>query len=165
MTIVFSCCQPSLVVSYDTVQAIHSVWVLRKVTSDVRDHTHKCTNPNMAFLTLKVLFYLLQERCLVLRCTVDPKGTPLRLMVSGFLTSHLRNMPHLDCPGGGCSHGLASGTGPGFVMCLLIFPTILTKNIFQGCCRIKCFRPFMVRKLLLGFIFSIYLHSEKRLKL
>lgn len=42
MTIVFSCCQPSLVVSYDTVQAIHSVWVLRKVTCDVRDlsHTH-----------------------------------------------------------------------------------------------------------------------------
>lgn len=48
MTIVFSCCQPSLVVSYDTVQAIHSVWVLRKVTCDVRDlthaqmHKHKC---------------------------------------------------------------------------------------------------------------------------
>lgn len=39
MTIVFSCCQPSLVVSYDTVQATHSVWVLRKVTSDVRDRT------------------------------------------------------------------------------------------------------------------------------
>lgn len=39
MTIVFSCCQPSLVVSYDTVQGIHSVWVLRKVTTDVSDHT------------------------------------------------------------------------------------------------------------------------------
>lgn len=115
-------------------------------------------------LPSRCFFYLLQERCLVLRCTVDPKGTPLRLMVSGFLSSHLRNMPHLDCPGGGCSHGLASGTGPGFVMCFLIFPTILTKNICQGCCRIKCFRPFMVRKLLLGFIFSIYLHSEKWLK-
>lgn len=35
MTIVFSCCQPSLVVFYDTVQGIHSVWVLRKVTNDV----------------------------------------------------------------------------------------------------------------------------------
>lgn len=50
MTIVFSCCQPSLVVSYDTVQAIHSVWVLRKVTSDVRwsytqVHKPKCGLP------------------------------------------------------------------------------------------------------------------------
>lgn len=112
-------------------------------------------------------FYLFQERCLVLRCTVDPKGTPLRLMVSGFLTSHLRNMPHLDCPGGGCSHGLASGTGPGFVMCFFNFSNcILPKNICQGCCRIKCFRTFMVRKLLLFLkIFSLYLHSEKQLKL
>uniref|UniRef100_A0A3Q3R8Z7 Uncharacterized protein n=1 Tax=Monopterus albus TaxID=43700 RepID=A0A3Q3R8Z7_MONAL len=32
MKIVFSCCQPSIVVSYDTVQGIHSVWALRKVT-------------------------------------------------------------------------------------------------------------------------------------
>ena len=39
MKIVFSCCQPSVVVSYDTVQGIHSVWALRKVTPDVSDHT------------------------------------------------------------------------------------------------------------------------------
>lgn len=39
MKIVFSCCQPSIVVSYDTVQGIHSVWALRKVTQDVSDHT------------------------------------------------------------------------------------------------------------------------------
>lgn len=124
MTIVFSCCQPSLVVSYDTVQAIHSVWVLRKVTSDVRGHTHKCTNPNRAFLTLTVLFLLFQERSLVLRCPVDPGGTPLRLMASGFLTSHLRNMSHLDSPCGGGSHGLVSGTGPGFVFLFFIIPSI-----------------------------------------
>ncbi|XP_011601409.2 anaphase-promoting complex subunit 1 [Takifugu rubripes] len=86
MTIVFSCCQPSLVVSYDTVQAIHSVWVLRKVTCD--------------------------ERSSVLRCPVDPVGTPLRLMASGFLTSHLRNMSNLDSPCGVGAHGLGSGTGP-----------------------------------------------------
>uniref|UniRef100_A0A8C9YDJ7 Anaphase-promoting complex subunit 1 n=1 Tax=Sander lucioperca TaxID=283035 RepID=A0A8C9YDJ7_SANLU len=57
MKIVFSCCQPSVVVSYDTVQGIHSVWALRKVTQDV-----------------------------------NPVGTPLGLMASGLLTSHLRNI-------------------------------------------------------------------------
>lgn len=40
MKIVFTCCQPSIVVSYDTVQGIHSVWTLRKVTHDVSDHEY-----------------------------------------------------------------------------------------------------------------------------
>lgn len=60
MTIVFSCCQPSLVVSYDTVQATHSVWVLRKVTPDVRAPTQTKslgTNPNTVFLFLTVPFF------------------------------------------------------------------------------------------------------------
>lgn len=35
MKIVFTCCQPSIVVSYDTVQGAHTVWALRKVTQDV----------------------------------------------------------------------------------------------------------------------------------
>uniref|UniRef100_A0A3Q3B1W3 Anaphase promoting complex subunit 1 n=1 Tax=Kryptolebias marmoratus TaxID=37003 RepID=A0A3Q3B1W3_KRYMA len=35
MKIVFTCCQPSIVVSYDTVQGTHTVWALRKVTQDV----------------------------------------------------------------------------------------------------------------------------------
>uniref|UniRef100_A0A8C9YH22 Anaphase-promoting complex subunit 1 n=1 Tax=Sander lucioperca TaxID=283035 RepID=A0A8C9YH22_SANLU len=74
MKIVFSCCQPSVVVSYDTVQGIHSVWALRKVTQD--------------------------ERSTVLRCTADPVGTPLGLMASGLLTSHLRNISRLDSPVG-----------------------------------------------------------------
>uniref|UniRef100_A0A665T3J3 Anaphase promoting complex subunit 1 n=1 Tax=Echeneis naucrates TaxID=173247 RepID=A0A665T3J3_ECHNA len=43
MKIVFSCSQPSIVVSYDTVQGIHTVWALRKVTHDVSSHTHKHT--------------------------------------------------------------------------------------------------------------------------
>uniref|UniRef100_A0A8C4EI06 Anaphase-promoting complex subunit 1 n=1 Tax=Dicentrarchus labrax TaxID=13489 RepID=A0A8C4EI06_DICLA len=79
MKIVFSCCQPSVVVSYDTVQGIHSVWALRKVTPD--------------------------ERSTVLRCTADPVGTPLGLMASGFLTSHLRNISRLDSPGGSGATG------------------------------------------------------------
>uniref|UniRef100_A0A669DML5 Anaphase-promoting complex subunit 1 n=1 Tax=Oreochromis niloticus TaxID=8128 RepID=A0A669DML5_ORENI len=74
MKIVFTCCQPSIVVSYDTVQGIHSVWTLRKVTHD--------------------------ERSTVLRCPAEPVGTPLGLMASGFLTSHLRNVSRLDSPGG-----------------------------------------------------------------
>uniref|UniRef100_A0A671WIE2 Anaphase promoting complex subunit 1 n=1 Tax=Sparus aurata TaxID=8175 RepID=A0A671WIE2_SPAAU len=72
MKIVFSCSQPSLIVSYDTLQGIHSVWALRKVTPDV--------------------IYL----CL----TSNPCGTPLGLMASGFLTSHLRNISRLDSPVG-----------------------------------------------------------------
>uniref|UniRef100_A0A3B4FSC5 Anaphase-promoting complex subunit 1 n=1 Tax=Pundamilia nyererei TaxID=303518 RepID=A0A3B4FSC5_9CICH len=72
MKIVFTCCQPSIVVSYDTVQGIHSVWTLRKVTHD--------------------------ERSTVLRCPAEPAGTPLGLMASGFLTSHLRNVSRHDSP-------------------------------------------------------------------
>ncbi|KAF3841859.1 hypothetical protein F7725_023810 [Dissostichus mawsoni] len=64
-------CKPT-VVSYDTVQGIHSVWALRIVTQD--------------------------ERSSVLRCTADPVGTPLALMASGLLTSHLRNISRLDSP-------------------------------------------------------------------
>uniref|UniRef100_A0A668AJ74 Anaphase-promoting complex subunit 1 n=2 Tax=Myripristis murdjan TaxID=586833 RepID=A0A668AJ74_9TELE len=79
MKIVFSCCQPSIVVSYDTVQGTHSVWALRKVTHD--------------------------ERSTVLRCPVEPVGTPLGLMTSGFLTSHLRNVSRLDSPGGSGATG------------------------------------------------------------
>uniref|UniRef100_A0A3P9N0J1 Anaphase-promoting complex subunit 1 n=1 Tax=Poecilia reticulata TaxID=8081 RepID=A0A3P9N0J1_POERE len=74
MKMVFTCCQPSIVVSYDTVQGTHTVWALRKVTDD--------------------------ERSLVLRCLTEPAGTPLGLMASGFLGSHLRNTSHLDSPGG-----------------------------------------------------------------
>uniref|UniRef100_A0A673CEJ0 Anaphase promoting complex subunit 1 n=1 Tax=Sphaeramia orbicularis TaxID=375764 RepID=A0A673CEJ0_9TELE len=40
MKIVFSCPQPSMVVSYDTVQGTHSVWVLRKVSHDVSTLTN-----------------------------------------------------------------------------------------------------------------------------
>uniref|UniRef100_A0A3Q2P210 Anaphase-promoting complex subunit 1 n=1 Tax=Fundulus heteroclitus TaxID=8078 RepID=A0A3Q2P210_FUNHE len=74
MKIVFTCCQPSIVISYDTVQGTHTVWALRKVTQD--------------------------ERSTVLRCPTEPAGTPMSLMASGFLTSHLRNASHLDSPGG-----------------------------------------------------------------
>lgn len=91
MKMVFTCSQPSILVSYDTVQGIHSVWALRKVTHD--------------------------ERSAVLRCPAEPVGTPLGLMASGFLTSHLRNISRLDSPGGSGAPGPGTGTscavGPG----------------------------------------------------
>ncbi|XP_026165257.1 anaphase-promoting complex subunit 1 isoform X2 [Mastacembelus armatus] len=88
MKIVFSCSQPSVVVFYDTVQGIHSVWALRKVTHD--------------------------ERSTVLRCPAEPAGTSLGLMASGFLTSHLRNTSRLDSPGGSGAAGLGPGTGTSY---------------------------------------------------
>uniref|UniRef100_A0A8C6KZ34 Anaphase promoting complex subunit 1 n=1 Tax=Nothobranchius furzeri TaxID=105023 RepID=A0A8C6KZ34_NOTFU len=74
MKIVFTCCQPSILVSYDTVQGTHTVWALRKVTHD------ECST--------------------VLRYPTEPVGKPLGLMASNFLTSHLRNISRLDSPGG-----------------------------------------------------------------
>lgn len=44
MKLVFTCCQPSIVVSYDTVQGIHTVWALRKVTHDVSNHASAQTH-------------------------------------------------------------------------------------------------------------------------
>lgn len=64
----------------------------------------------------------------MLRCPIDPIGTPLRLMASGFLTSHLRNMSNLDSPCGGGTHGLGSGAGPGFVICCLFFHIYFDKE-------------------------------------
>ncbi|XP_077960460.1 anaphase-promoting complex subunit 1 isoform X3 [Gasterosteus aculeatus] len=82
MKMVFSCSQPSVVVSYDTVQGTHSVWALRRVTPD--------------------------ERSTVLRCSAEPVGTPLGL-APGLLPSHLRNISRLDSPGGGGASGLGTG--------------------------------------------------------
>ncbi|XP_037553834.1 anaphase-promoting complex subunit 1 [Nematolebias whitei] len=85
MKIVFTCCQPSIVVSYDTVQGAHTVWALRKVTQD--------------------------ERSTVLQNLTDPVGTPLGLMSSSFPTSHLRNISHLDSPVGSGTTVIGFGSG------------------------------------------------------
>lgn len=85
MTIVFTCSQPSLVVFYDTVQGIHSVWALRKVTSD--------------------------ERSAVLPHPADPVGMPLGLIAPGCLTSHLRKISCPESAVGTGAYGLGSGTG------------------------------------------------------
>ncbi|KAL0964539.1 hypothetical protein UPYG_G00325360 [Umbra pygmaea] len=71
MKIIFTNCQPSIVMTYDTVQGLHSVWVLRKVTPD--------------------------EQSSVLKCT-EPVATPQGLMPHSFLTTHLRNVSRMDSP-------------------------------------------------------------------
>ncbi|XP_056147337.1 anaphase-promoting complex subunit 1 [Lampris incognitus] len=85
MRIVFSCCQPSIVVSYDTVQGTHSIWALRKVTQN--------------------------ERSAVLRCTVESTGTTLGIMAPSLFASYLHNISRLDSPGGIYGMGHVPGTG------------------------------------------------------
>ncbi|KAF3708026.1 Anaphase-promoting complex subunit 1 [Channa argus] len=85
MKIVFSCSEPSIVVSYDIAQGIHSVWALRKVTHD--------------------------ERSAVLQIPSEAGGTPLGVLASGFLTSLLSKVSRLDPSGGIGATGLGSGTG------------------------------------------------------
>ncbi|CAL1577909.1 unnamed protein product [Knipowitschia caucasica] len=84
MKIVFSCSEPSMMVTYDTLQGTHSVWALRQVTHD--------------------------EKNTVLRCPSEPVGTPMGVVASSFLTSHLRNISRLDSPGGPgvTGHGVAT---------------------------------------------------------
>lgn len=103
-------------------------------------HTRKCTNTNTAVCTLLLLPF--KERSSVLRCPVDPVGTPLRLMASGFLTSHLRNMSNLDSPCGVGVHGLGSGTGPRFVMHCFFFLIYYERISFVD----MCFWPFWSNK-------------------
>lgn len=70
LKIVFSCPQPSMIVSYDAIQGTHSVWALRKVTQDEKDAVLPITSP--------------------------PADICIDVMASGFLTSHLRNISQLD---------------------------------------------------------------------
>ncbi|XP_030628160.1 anaphase-promoting complex subunit 1 [Chanos chanos] len=71
LKVVFSCLDPSIIMTYDTVQCTHTVWALRKVTQE--------------------------ERSMVLKCS--EQGAPAQgLMAPSFLTSHLRNVSLLDSP-------------------------------------------------------------------
>ncbi|XP_028976286.1 anaphase-promoting complex subunit 1 isoform X3 [Esox lucius] len=72
MKIIFSSCEPSIVMTYDTVQGVHSVWALRKVTPE--------------------------EQSTVLKCT-EQVATPQGLLPPSFLTTHLRNVSRMDSPG------------------------------------------------------------------
>lgn len=114
MTIVFTCSQPSLVVFYDTVQGIHSVWALRKVTSDVSVQGGLVENPNGKFCMLSSQHGVpccRQERSAVLPHPADPVGMPLGLIAPGFLTSHLRKSSGPESTVGTGAYGLGSGAG------------------------------------------------------
>uniref|UniRef100_A0A3B5Q131 Anaphase promoting complex subunit 1 n=1 Tax=Xiphophorus maculatus TaxID=8083 RepID=A0A3B5Q131_XIPMA len=50
------------------------------------------------------------------RTQCGPSGTPLGLMASGFLASHLRNASHLDSPGGSGGSGGALHSHPSRIM-------------------------------------------------
>uniref|UniRef100_A0A3Q2YK66 Anaphase promoting complex subunit 1 n=1 Tax=Hippocampus comes TaxID=109280 RepID=A0A3Q2YK66_HIPCM len=56
--IVFTCCRPSIVVSYDSEQGTHSVWSLRRVTCEVLCVPIQCDNPGELFVADFVLVFL-----------------------------------------------------------------------------------------------------------
>lgn len=122
MTIVFTCSQPSLVVFYDTMQGIHSVWALRKVTSDVSVQGGHVENSNGKFCLLSSqhsvpCFH--QERSAVLPHPADPVGMPLGLIAPGFMTSHLRKISCPESAVGSGAYGLGTGTGSGCAALLI----------------------------------------------
>ncbi|KAJ8248603.1 hypothetical protein GJAV_G00243760 [Gymnothorax javanicus] len=71
LRIVFSSCEPSIIMTYDTVQCTHTVWALRRVTSE--------------------------EQALVLKCP-QQAATPQNMMAPSFLSTHLRNVSKLESP-------------------------------------------------------------------
>ncbi|XP_018595771.2 anaphase-promoting complex subunit 1 isoform X3 [Scleropages formosus] len=71
LRIVFSSCQPSVIMTYDTVQCTHTVWALRKVTAE--------------------------EQSMVLKYA-HQVTTPQNLMVPGILSLHLRGISKMDSP-------------------------------------------------------------------
>lgn len=129
-------------------------------------HTHTLVHKDNVFYPQGVFFLPPQERSSVLRCPVDPVGTPLRLMASGFLTSHLRNMSHLDSPCGSGTHGHGSGTGPGFVIpCLLLFNIYFTKE--SVLMWNEMFWTFLVKNIKRTYFYFLYyfllhLHTVKQ---
>ncbi|XP_048864523.1 anaphase-promoting complex subunit 1 isoform X2 [Brienomyrus brachyistius] len=68
LRIVFSSCEPSIIMTYDTVQHSHTVWALRRVTTE--------------------------ERSMVLKYSDQP--VVQNLMAPGFLSSHLRTVSKLE---------------------------------------------------------------------
>ncbi|KAF2987790.1 hypothetical protein EK904_015203 [Melospiza melodia maxima] len=73
LRIVFLSADPSIVMTYDTVQSLHTVWALRRVKPE--------------------------EQSLVLKFP-DQGGTPQHMATSSSLTAHLRSLSKGDSPGG-----------------------------------------------------------------
>ncbi|XP_041922218.1 anaphase-promoting complex subunit 1 isoform X2 [Alosa sapidissima] len=68
LRVVFTSCDPSIIMTYDTVQCTHTVWLLRKVT--------------------------VEEQSVLLKCPEPGPGTG----AASFLGAHLRNVSPLDSP-------------------------------------------------------------------
>ncbi|KAL2083271.1 hypothetical protein ACEWY4_021044 [Coilia grayii] len=66
--VVFTSCSPSIIMTYDTLQCIHTVWLLRKVTAE--------------------------EQSVLLKCSEPGPGTG----AASFLGSRLRNVSWMDSP-------------------------------------------------------------------
>ncbi|OWK53409.1 Anaphase-promoting complex subunit 1 [Lonchura striata] len=73
LRIVFLSADPSIVMTYDTVQSLHTVWALRRVKPE--------------------------EQSLVLKFS-EQGGTPQHMATSSSLTAHLRSLSKGDSPGG-----------------------------------------------------------------
>ncbi|XP_014750636.1 PREDICTED: anaphase-promoting complex subunit 1 isoform X1 [Sturnus vulgaris] len=73
LRIVFLSADPSIVMTYDTVQSLHTVWALRRVKPE--------------------------EQSLVLKFP-EQGGTPQHMATSSSLTAHLRSLSKGDSPGG-----------------------------------------------------------------
>ncbi|XP_060727920.1 anaphase-promoting complex subunit 1 isoform X2 [Tachysurus vachellii] len=73
LQVVFSCAEPSIIMTYDTQQCSHTIWALRKVTPE--------------------------EQSTVLKCPSQDGSTQTPTAAPTFLGTHLRSMSRLDSPG------------------------------------------------------------------
>ncbi|KAI5108590.1 anaphase-promoting complex subunit 1 isoform X2, partial [Silurus meridionalis] len=73
LRVVFSCCEPSIIMTYDTLQCSHTIWALRKVTSE--------------------------EQSTVLKCPSQDGSAQTPTAAPSFLGAHLRSVNRLDSPG------------------------------------------------------------------
>ncbi|XP_026795079.3 anaphase-promoting complex subunit 1 isoform X1 [Pangasianodon hypophthalmus] len=73
LRVVFSCGEPSIIMTYDTLQCSHTIWALRKVTPEEQSTVLKCPSQD------------------------GPAQTPTAAPT--FLGAHLRSVSRLDSPG------------------------------------------------------------------
>uniref|UniRef100_A0A671SMI7 Anaphase-promoting complex subunit 1 n=1 Tax=Sinocyclocheilus anshuiensis TaxID=1608454 RepID=A0A671SMI7_9TELE len=72
LRVVYTCHEPSIIMTYDTQQCTHTVWTLRKVTPE--------------------------EQTTVLKCPDQPGPVHTPNAAPSFLSTHLRNVTRLDSP-------------------------------------------------------------------
>uniref|UniRef100_A0A8C2A3Z6 Anaphase-promoting complex subunit 1 n=1 Tax=Cyprinus carpio TaxID=7962 RepID=A0A8C2A3Z6_CYPCA len=72
LRVVFTCHEPSIIMTYDTQQCTHTVWTLRKVTPE--------------------------EQTTVLKCPDQPGPVHTPNAAPSFISTHLRNVTRLDSP-------------------------------------------------------------------